>query len=186
MMAPKGGRQLDRSAMHLLHRAGQCATDIFLAEAHVSGLTPRQFAVLATIAEEEGLTQTELVERTGIDRSTLADIVARLLGRGLIQRRRAKEDARAYAIKLTAQGAKSLARRGARCRFRRHPPARAAAAGQAARFPRISQYDRRRGAQIAPSRWACRAAAAPAAKSCRGWRPRSAGRHGGARSCRRP
>jgi DNA-binding MarR family transcriptional regulator len=108
MMAPKGGRQLDRSAMHLLHRAGQCATDVFLAEAHESGLTPRQFAVLATIAEEEGLTQTELVERTGIDRSTLADIVARLLGRGLIQRRRAKEDARAYAIKLTAQGAKAL------------------------------------------------------------------------------
>jgi DNA-binding MarR family transcriptional regulator len=107
-MIAKGGRQLDRSAMHLLHRAGQCATDIFLVEARLSGLTPRQFAVLTTIAEEEGLTQTELVERTGIDRSTLADIVARLLGRGLIQRRRAKEDARAYAIKLTAQGWKSL------------------------------------------------------------------------------
>ena len=45
-----------------------------------SGLTPRQFAVLMTIAEEEGLTQTDLVDRTGIDRSTLADIVARLLG----------------------------------------------------------------------------------------------------------
>ena len=107
-MATKSGSQLDRSAMHLLHRAGQCATDIFLAEARSSGLTPRQFAVLMTIAEEEGLTQTELVERTGIDRSTLADIVARLLGRGLIQRRRAKEDARAYAIKLTAQGWKGL------------------------------------------------------------------------------
>ena len=49
-----------------------------------------------------------LVERTGIDRSTLADIVGRLLGRGLIQRRRAKDDARAYAIKLTPQGAKAL------------------------------------------------------------------------------
>jgi DNA-binding MarR family transcriptional regulator len=61
-----------------------------------------------TIAEEEGLTQTDLVERTGIDRSTLADIVARLLARGLIHRRRAKEDARAYAIKLTAQGWKGL------------------------------------------------------------------------------
>ena len=64
--------------------------------------------MLTTIAEEEGLTQTELVARTGIDRSTLADIVARLIGRGLIQRRRAKGDARAYAIKLTAQGAKAL------------------------------------------------------------------------------
>ena len=60
------------------------------------------------IAEEEGLTQTDLVERTGIDRSTLADIVSRLIGRNLIQRRRAKEDARAYAIKLTGQGAKAL------------------------------------------------------------------------------
>ena len=104
----KVGNQLNRSAMHLLHRAGQCAADIFSSEARASGLTPRQFAVLMVVAEEEGLTQTDLVERTGIDRSTLADIVARLLGRGLIQRRRAKEDGRAYAIKLTPQGARSL------------------------------------------------------------------------------
>jgi DNA-binding MarR family transcriptional regulator len=107
-MMAKGGGPLNRSAMHLLHRAGQCAADIFSAEARGSGLTPRQFAVLMAVAEEEGLTQTDLVERTGIDRSTLADIVARLLRRGLIHRRRAKEDARAYAIKLTAQGNKAL------------------------------------------------------------------------------
>jgi DNA-binding MarR family transcriptional regulator len=94
--------------MHLLHRAGQRAADIFAAEARSSGLTPRQFAVLTVVAEQDGLTQTDLVERTGIDRSTLADIVGRLLGRGLIQRRRAKDDARAYAIKLTPQGAKAL------------------------------------------------------------------------------
>ncbi|HZP07753.1 MarR family winged helix-turn-helix transcriptional regulator [Methyloceanibacter sp.] len=104
----KTGNHLNRSAMHLLHRAGQCAADIFSEEARSSGLTPRQFAVLAVAAEEEGLTQTELVERTGIDRSTLADIVARLLSRGLIQRRRSKEDARAYAVKLTPQGARAL------------------------------------------------------------------------------
>ena len=107
-MTSKRDNQLNHSAMHLLHRAGQCATDLFLAAARDSGLTPRQYAMLTTIAEEEGLTQTELVARTGIDRSTLADIVARLIGRGLIQRRRAKGDARAYAIKLTAQGAKAL------------------------------------------------------------------------------
>jgi DNA-binding MarR family transcriptional regulator len=107
-MASKSSNPLGRSAVHLIHRAGQCATDIFQVEARASGLTPRQFAVLMTVAEEEGLTQTDLVERTGIDRSTLADIVARLLARGLIHRRRAKEDARAYAIKLTAQGWKGL------------------------------------------------------------------------------
>jgi len=104
----KGGKDLDRSAMHLLHRAGQCAADIFSSEARTSGLTPRQFAVLMVVADEEGLTQTDLVDRTGIDRSTLADIVARLLARGLIHRKRAKEDGRAYAIKLTSQGWKGL------------------------------------------------------------------------------
>ena len=111
-MAAKSSNQLERSATHLIHRVGQCATDIFQVEAGESGLTPRQFAVLMTIAdtiaEEEGLTQTDLAERTGIDRSTLADIVARLLSRGLIHRRRAKEDGRAYAIKLTSQGWKGL------------------------------------------------------------------------------
>ncbi len=107
-MTSKRGKQLDRSAMHLLHRAGRCATDLFLAAAGDSGLTPRQYAMLTTVAEEEGLTQTELVVRTGIDRSTLADIVARLIGRGLIQRRRAKHNSRAYSIRLSAQGAKAL------------------------------------------------------------------------------
>lgn len=105
-MGSKSGSLLNRSAIHLIHRAGQCATDIFQDEARRSGLTPRQFAVLMTIAEEEGLTQTDLVGRTGVDRSTLADIVARLLARGFIQRRRAKSDGRAYAIKLSAQGLK--------------------------------------------------------------------------------
>lgn len=107
-MGSKSSNQLERSATHLIHRAGQCATDIFQVEARASGLTPRQFAVLTTIADEEGLTQTDLVERTGIDRSTLADIVARLLSRGLIHRRRAKGDGRAYAIKLTSQALKGL------------------------------------------------------------------------------
>ena len=104
----KAGNPLNRSATHLLHRAGQRAADIFADEARVSGLTPRQFAVLSVVSDQEGLTQTELVYRTGIDRSTLADIVARLLNRGLIQRRRAKDDGRAYAIKISAQGAKAL------------------------------------------------------------------------------
>jgi DNA-binding MarR family transcriptional regulator len=99
---------LNRSAAHLLHRAGQRAAGIFADEARTGGLTPRQYVVLMAVSQEEGLTQTDLVDRTGIDRSTLADIVARLLSRGLIQRRRAKDDSRAYAIKLGAQGAKAL------------------------------------------------------------------------------
>jgi DNA-binding MarR family transcriptional regulator len=100
--------RLARSPIHLLHRAGQCAGDIFHAEMKVDGLTPRQLAVLVTVAQNEGLSQTGLVDRTGIDRSTLADIVRRMQRKGLLQRRRTKEDARAYAVKLTDEGRKAL------------------------------------------------------------------------------
>ena len=100
---------LDVSATHLLHRAGQCAGDVFSEEVTASGLTPRQFAVLLAVAQNEGLSQTDLVDRTGIDRSTLADIVRRMLKKGLVSRRRTKQDARAYSVRLTPQGEVALA-----------------------------------------------------------------------------
>jgi DNA-binding MarR family transcriptional regulator len=110
------GRELNRSTIHLLHRAGQCASDVFQGE--MSGdLTPRQYVILSTVAQHEGLSQTHLVERTGIDRSTLADVIRRMLRKGLLQRRRTRDDARAYAVKLTEEGwrilkaAEPLARR---------------------------------------------------------------------------
>ncbi|MFN0219833.1 MAG: MarR family winged helix-turn-helix transcriptional regulator [Hyphomicrobium sp.] len=94
--------------MHLLHRAGQCSADVFQAELGEGDLTARQFAVLVTVSQHEGLSQTHLVERTGIDRSTLADIVRRMLKKGWLQRRRTREDARAYAVKLTDEGFRVL------------------------------------------------------------------------------
>ena len=98
--------RLDRSPIHLLHRAGQCAGDIFQAE--VSDLTPRQLAVLMTVASDEGASQTKLVNALGVDRTTLGDIVKRLCRKGLLQRRRMREDARAYAVKLTDRGRRML------------------------------------------------------------------------------
>ena len=100
--------RLERSPIHLLHRAGQCAGDIFQAEMVGGDLTPRQLAVLVTVSQNEGLSQTGLVEKTGIDRSTLADVVRRMLKKGLIQRRRTRDDARAYAVKLTEEGTRLL------------------------------------------------------------------------------
>ncbi len=99
---------LEQSPIHLLHRAGQCAGDVFQSEMRTEDLTPRQFAVLVAVSENEGLSQTNLVEMTGIDRSTLADIIRRMLKKGLVQRRRTKEDARAYAVKLTEEGRRIL------------------------------------------------------------------------------
>jgi MarR family transcriptional regulator, temperature-dependent positive regulator of motility len=99
---------LETSAVHLLHRAGQRAGDVFSDEMSRVKLTPRQYAVLVSVAENEGLSQTGLVERTGIDRSTLADIIRRMLRKGLLQRKRTKEDARAYSVRLTEEGRQQL------------------------------------------------------------------------------
>jgi DNA-binding MarR family transcriptional regulator len=104
-----GSRQ-PSSALHLLHRAGQCADDLFARNIGKSDLTPRQYAVLKRVSESEDLSQTALVESTGIDRSTLADIVRRLVERGLLARKRTKEDARMYAVRLTATGRGALAK----------------------------------------------------------------------------
>lgn len=95
---------LQGSAVHLLHRAGQCAEEIFTVEFAKWELTPRQFAVLVAAHENEGGSQTDIVRWTGIDRSTLADLVRRLVKKGLLQRRRTREDARAYAVRPTELG----------------------------------------------------------------------------------
>jgi DNA-binding MarR family transcriptional regulator len=107
-MKQRSGNGLDRSPIHLLHRAYQAAGDIFQAEMKVDGLTPRQLAVLVTISQNEGLSQTGIVDSTGSDRSTIAEVIRRLQRKGLIQRRRTKEDARAYAVKLTDEGRRVL------------------------------------------------------------------------------
>lgn len=99
---------IDRSPVHLLHRAHQAVDHLFDAGMKANGLTARQLAVLVTVSQNEGLSQTDIVERTGVDRSTLADVVKRLKRKGLLQRRRAKEDARAYAVTLTEQGKQVL------------------------------------------------------------------------------
>ena len=102
--------RLQGSALHLLHRAGQCAGEIFQSEMTTGDLTPRQFAVLVAVSQNEGLSQTSLVRKTGIDRSTLADIVRRMLRKNLLQRRRTKDDARAYSVRLTDDGWEALRR----------------------------------------------------------------------------
>jgi len=99
---------IDKSVIHLLHRASQRASEIFAQETRDFDLTARQYAVITTVAHHEGLSQTDLVRLTGIDRSTLADVVQRLLKRGVIQRQRTMQDGRTYAVSLSAEGRELL------------------------------------------------------------------------------
>lgn len=104
------GNLVSMSTTHLLHRAGQLAEDLFARSIGEIGLTARQFAVLSVVDSLEDPSQTALCEISGIDRSTLADIVRRLVGRGLLSRRRTRQDARMYAVRITPEGKEVLQR----------------------------------------------------------------------------
>lgn len=110
--ADEGVPALDASPSHLLHRALQLALDVYAEEVGPAGLTQRQYAVLAAVEAREGLTQTDLVRITGIDRSTLADMAQRMIAKGLLVRERSAEDARANAVRLTDEGRAALAETG--------------------------------------------------------------------------
>ena len=99
---------LKKSPGHLLRRAQQYSHDLYSKEVGSGGPTPRQFEVLHTVANNAGLSQTDLVRLTGIDRSTLADMIARMIKKGLLSRQRTKADARANAVSITATGKRML------------------------------------------------------------------------------
>jgi DNA-binding MarR family transcriptional regulator len=101
-------RVLARSPCHLLKRASQYAASIYMGTVGRTGLTQRQYAVLMAAEKNDGASQTELVRVTGIDRSTLADLVARLMAQGYLQARRGREDGRTNAVRLTAAGRRAL------------------------------------------------------------------------------
>ncbi len=71
------GMALDLVPGHLLRRCQQRAVDLFAAAMGKDGPTPRQFALLLCLAQNPGISQTALVARSGIDRSTLAEMLRR-------------------------------------------------------------------------------------------------------------
>jgi DNA-binding MarR family transcriptional regulator len=99
---------LNASVTHLLHRTLQLALDYHALAGGPAAPTQRQFTVLSAVAAAEGLTQNDLVRATGIDRSTLADLVNRLTDRGLLERARSATDARANTVSLSPAGRLAL------------------------------------------------------------------------------
>jgi MarR family transcriptional regulator, temperature-dependent positive regulator of motility len=96
------------SVVHLLHRAAQVADALFMR--HSAGLTPRVYEVLKAVAAAGGLSQIEIMAATGIDRSSVASLVAKLVGMRLVSRRKRASDNRAYAVHITSDGEAVLRR----------------------------------------------------------------------------
>jgi DNA-binding MarR family transcriptional regulator len=108
--SPDGG--LSQSVTHLLHRVLQLALDYHAEASGPAGLTQRQFTVLAAAGAADGVSQSDLVRATGIDRSTLADLVARMITKGLLERERSATDARANTVRVSETGRLALAEGG--------------------------------------------------------------------------
>lgn len=162
-MASKGPRKTDggfvlsAAPTHMMRRCLQRANDRFSRELGVSGLTKQQFTVLSAVEEHEGVSQTELVIVTGIDRSTLAEMIRRMIARGLLIRQRTEADARANAVRLGPGGRKAL--RGAKAASDRVERAILAGlpAAERARFSRdlamiVSHIEQEKGADAGAAR----------------------------------
>jgi DNA-binding MarR family transcriptional regulator len=93
--------------------------------------------VLVAVEQHEGVSQTDLVSLTGIDRSTLAEMIRRMIEKGLLSRERTESDQRANAVHLAPGGRKTL--RGARAANDRVEKTLLAAlpAGDRAKFSRM-------------------------------------------------
>ena len=88
---------------HLLRRALQ-AMNLRWDEEVSHTITSPQFAALNALYEEPDLDQRTLGERISLDRSTVAEVVARLGARGLIRTERDSRDGRRKVITLTTRG----------------------------------------------------------------------------------
>jgi DNA-binding MarR family transcriptional regulator len=98
-----------RHTGHLLRRAQQLHLAVWLRDVS-SETTSVQFAALTVLDRCPRASQRELGRVLDLDRSTIADLVARLVRRGWIERERDEDDRRRNALQLTAAGRTELTR----------------------------------------------------------------------------
>ncbi|HEY0517419.1 MAG TPA: MarR family transcriptional regulator [Solirubrobacteraceae bacterium] len=93
-----------------LSSLGLATSAAFTAKLAPLGLTPRDFALMRSVAFAEGLSQQAIAERLQIPPSRLVAFIDGLEQQGMVERRSNPEDRRARALYLTAAGKRRLAR----------------------------------------------------------------------------
>ncbi|HTT48823.1 MAG TPA: MarR family transcriptional regulator [Pseudolabrys sp.] len=91
-----------------LRMAQENAFQAFSRRSQEIGESPGRFATLTLIARNPGISQTELSHANGRDKSSLTPVVEDLVQRGLVERKRMREDRRTYRLNLTPVGKKTL------------------------------------------------------------------------------
>jgi DNA-binding MarR family transcriptional regulator len=95
---------LSARSSYLLGRAASHVQALGEHDLEPLGITPREYSVLAVLAERSPLSQTQVAEILGLDRTTILKLGASLERKGLVVRQRDPNDARAYAVALTSDG----------------------------------------------------------------------------------
>ena len=95
---------IENSVGFLISKVYQRAWSIMRGQIDRYDLTPPQFALLAFLWKEDGLSQAELAEKGQVDRTTIGGLIDRLEKLGLVERRHHPSDRRAYQIHLTEKG----------------------------------------------------------------------------------
>jgi DNA-binding MarR family transcriptional regulator len=108
-----------------LRRAQVAVFQNFAEMVGASEPTPGQFGVLVVIDANPGLSQTQLGNALGIDRSTVVAVIDRLESRGLVARQPSPNDRRSHALHLSDSGKATLRRliervRAHECEIARH------------------------------------------------------------------
>lgn len=87
-----------------LVRCYQAFERVSNAHIRLSGLTPPQFDIVATLGNTPGMTFKELGTRTLITKGTLTGVVDRLEKRGIVRRVASDRDGRSTLVRLTRSG----------------------------------------------------------------------------------
>jgi DNA-binding MarR family transcriptional regulator len=99
------GYVLEQQIGHLLRRAHQRATGIFVTELGGSyGVTPTQYAALVKLRDVGEQSQNELGRLIATDPATTQGVIARLVRRRLVERSRDPGDGRRSKLRLTGRG----------------------------------------------------------------------------------
>jgi DNA-binding MarR family transcriptional regulator len=92
-----------------LRMAQEATFQAFSRRSKEVGESPGRFATLTIIARNPGISQTELSQASGRDKSSVTPVIEDLVRRGLVERKRVRSDRRAWRLTLTAAGKKTLA-----------------------------------------------------------------------------
>lgn len=89
---------------YLIRRLHQIHVALFIDECAAFNITPVQYAVMTVLRDRPGLDQISIANEAAIDRTNVADVLARLEDRGLLDRQVSTADRRMKLARLTAEG----------------------------------------------------------------------------------